>query len=71
MQERGKVFALKVCVSFSALVIIMVVNSGFEELLQFPSQIDNTVRNFIPSNALVTAWALEQRRQGKSNFLAG
>ncbi len=32
-----------------------------DHILQFTPRIDNTVSNFIPSNALVSAWAIEKR----------
>jgi tetratricopeptide (TPR) repeat protein len=38
-------------------------------ILQFSPRVDNTVRNFIPSNALVTAWAME-RTQGRDKAIS-
>ncbi|MBN9381528.1 MAG: DUF5107 domain-containing protein [Chitinophagaceae bacterium] len=32
-----------------------------DRVLLFTPRVDNTVRNFIPSNALVTAWAMEKK----------
>lgn len=32
-----------------------------DRILKFTPRVDNTVRNFIPSNALVTAWAMERK----------
>lgn len=34
---------------------------ALDRILKFTPRIDNTVSNFIPSNALVTAWALEKK----------
>ena len=36
-------------------------NVLLESILQFTPRIDNTVSNFIPSNALVSAWAIEKK----------
>ena len=38
-------------------------------ILVFMPRVDNTVRNFIPSNALVTAWAME-RIQGRDKAIS-
>ncbi|MFT3704388.1 MAG: DUF5107 domain-containing protein [Agriterribacter sp.] len=35
-----------------------------QQVKSFKPEVDNTVRNFIPSNALVTAWAIE-KKEGK------
>lgn len=43
-------------------------NVLLERILQFTPRIDNTVKNFIPSNALVSAWAIE-RKEGRSGAL--
>jgi Tfp pilus assembly protein PilF len=40
-------------------------NVLLERILQFTPRIDNTVSNFIPSNALVSAWAIE-KKEGKA-----
>ena len=40
-----------------------------DRILAFKPRVDNTVRNFIPSNALVTAWAME-RKQGRAQAIA-
>ncbi|HRP33807.1 MAG TPA: DUF5107 domain-containing protein [Agriterribacter sp.] len=37
-----------------------------DHILRFTPRIDNTVSNFIPSNALVSAWAIE-KREGSDN----
>jgi len=39
-----------------------------DRILAFSPRVDNTVRNFIPSNALVTAWAME-KRQGRDQAI--
>ena len=40
-----------------------------DRILRFTPRVDNTVRNFIPSNALVTAWAME-RKQGRDRAIS-
>ena len=40
-------------------------NVLLERILQFTPRIDNTVSNFIPSNTLVSAWAIE-KKEGKA-----
>ncbi|MBX3240342.1 MAG: DUF5107 domain-containing protein [Chitinophagaceae bacterium] len=40
-----------------------------DEIIGFTPVIENTIRNFIPSNALVTAWALEKKKN-KTEALA-
>jgi hypothetical protein len=40
-----------------------------DRILRFTPRVDNTVRNFIPSNALVTAWAME-RIQGRDKAIS-
>jgi tetratricopeptide (TPR) repeat protein len=40
-----------------------------DRILSFSPRVDNTVRNFIPSNALVTARAME-KKQGKNGAIA-
>jgi len=40
-----------------------------DRILQFTPRIDNTVSNFIPSNALVAAWAME-RKLGREQAVA-
>jgi len=40
-----------------------------DEIIAFSPAIENTIRNFIPSNALVTAWALEKKK-GKDAAVA-
>lgn len=32
-----------------------------DHIIQFTPSIDNTIRNFIPSNALISAWAIEKK----------
>jgi tetratricopeptide (TPR) repeat protein len=39
-----------------------------DRILAFKPRVDNTVRNFIPSNALVTAWAME-KKQGRDQAI--
>ncbi|MBW7890079.1 MAG: DUF5107 domain-containing protein [Chitinophagaceae bacterium] len=39
-----------------------------DHILKFTPRIDNTIRNFIPSNALVSAWAIE-KREGRDKAL--
>jgi hypothetical protein len=40
-----------------------------DRILRFTPRVDNTVRNFTPSNALVTAWAME-RKQGRNKAIS-
>lgn len=40
-----------------------------DHILKFTPRIDNTISNFIPSNALVSAWAIE-KREGRSKAIA-
>ena len=35
-----------------------------KRIIQFEPRVDNTVRNFLPENALVTAWAFERLNRG-------
>ena len=38
---------------------------ALQKIIQFVPQIDNTIRNFLPANHLVTAWAMKKKNQTK------